>query len=87
MTIAVQAGKVCEVHYLGLADRTYVGNTGATASVKRLSFARVEEFTAPPIRLLAPISRYPGFVGSDSFRVDVDFESEGPHSANVNVLP
>src|SRR6266852_1099112 len=45
--------------------------------VKGLSFVRVEEFTALQIRLFGAYKPNPGFVGSDSFQVDIEFERQG----------
>jgi hypothetical protein len=94
-TITVQTGKVCLIR---LGNMDYHDSSRQTALAPTATFGQKVVVrprggmygTTSPI--LGAYKPNPGFVGSDSFQVDIEFERQGQRSvthlkANVNVLP
>jgi hypothetical protein len=93
-TITVQSGKVCEIPYLRCCGRgTFSGAFQATALFSQRVVVRPRGgIYGTANQTSGAYKPNPGFVGKDSFQVDIEFERQGQRhvthlKANVNVLP
>ena len=92
VTITLQTGKVCELSYLREGRGHYSGfRESAIYSQKVIARPRGGIY-GKANESSGAYKPNPGFVGSDSFQVDIEFEKQGQRlfthlKANVNVLP
>jgi len=94
-TITVQTGKVCELR-TALSSYRDGGRQTALAPTaifgQRVAVRPHGGIYGTANQTLGAYKPNPGFVGSDSFQVDIEFETQGQRhvthlKANVNVLP
>jgi len=91
-TITVQTGMVCTIRYLGESSREFRGPVPTAIFSQKVVVRPRGGIYGTANETFGAYKPNPGFVGSDSFEVEIEFEKQGQRSvthlkANVNVLP
>ena len=92
--ITVHAGKVCELPYLRMGDRGSLSAAMVAAAIfsQRIVVRPHGGMFGTANQTSGAYKANPGFVGSDSFEADIEFERQGQRhvtrlKADVNVVP